>query len=327
MSEAAAEQQQQQQQQPSAGRVAAAVARGCIGRPKVECTAEFAVSLLKKEFDLSAAAEDEIQRLQQIAEKVLKEVVEVASGSDEIEAFAAAAVDKEDPFEKNEKTKDAQACAPVATKAELQAAVKTLGMGPAAYRGLPKDNPAAYCKGLRRHLQELQSRVLTFIKNISGDVLSSLPSAEQLSELKKAAEAKKELSSLDASNIIQGRPKRRAASSAAEAIKRDIQRELDREAAQASSQPHSKKQKTDKEEGAAAAASSSSSSSSSSNGGDVAERKKAKEEEEEDEEDEDEDEDSSSDNSDESDDSSSNSSSGSSSSSNDDEEEEDEDED
>ncbi|CDJ45147.1 hypothetical protein, conserved, partial [Eimeria tenella] len=159
------------------------------------------------------------------------------------DSFAVCAEDLEKPLDNMTEAVDGKAA--VATKAELQAAAKTLGMGTSAFRGLPKDDEAAYCK-------ELQSRVLKFIENASGEHYESLPPADTLAEVKKAAEAKKELSSLDPSNII-------------EAIKRDIQRDLEREAAQASSEPQPKKPKTDEAAEGAAASSSSSSSSSSGN--------------------------------------------------------------
>ncbi|CDJ61943.1 hypothetical protein, conserved [Eimeria maxima] len=293
MSETAEQQQQQQHEKVPAGSVAAAVARGCIGKPKEECTAEFAYSLVQQKFNLSAAAAEELQQLRQLAERVVKEVVCPASSAEEIEAFAAKAMNQKHPFDEVAGG-GGDSCIPVAAKAELQAAVKALGMGPAAYRGLSKDDPDAYCK-------ELQSRVLSFIENNLGESWKSLPPPDKLDELKLAAEARKELSSLDASNIIEGRPRRRAASSAAEAIRRD----LEREAAQAASLPQSKRMKTKGEAleaGGAAArsgknSSSSSSSSSSSNNNNIinsngaGDSKEQEEEEDDDDDDEEEEED------------------------------------
>ncbi|CDJ62895.1 hypothetical protein, conserved [Eimeria necatrix] len=185
----------------------------------------------------------QVVHLDQQQQQLLLLQAPAAKNEEAFDSFAVCAENLKKPLDNMAEAVDGKAA--VATKAELQAAAKTLGMGTSAFRGLPKDDEAAYCK-------ELQSRVLKFIENASGEHYESLPSAETLAEVKKAAEAKKELSSLDPSNII-------------EAIKRDIQRDLEREAAQASSEPQPKKPKTD-EAAAAAAASSSSSSSSSSSG-------------------------------------------------------------
>ncbi|KAL8452650.1 hypothetical protein Emed_001214 [Eimeria media] len=296
----------------------------------------------------------------------------VAGGTDaeKLEAYAASVENEDKPFKDKvngvrrnttvEETADGRK-ASVASKAELQAAVKALGMGPSAYKGLPKDDPEAYCK-------ELQRRVLAFIAKASGEEHTTLPSAEELADIKKAAEAKQELSSLDTSNILVipaaavalAAAPAVAASAVAlagaaaavalaavaaaegspwfccclhafvEAIRRDIQRDLEREAAQAASEPQKKKSKaaeSDGEETAAAAPSkkASSSSSSSSKGASAAAKKGAKKEEEEEEEDEDEDEEDEEEE-EEADSSDSDDSSGSDSSGDDDEEEEEEEE-
>ncbi|XP_026192967.1 glutamic acid-rich protein-like [Cyclospora cayetanensis] len=163
----------------------------------------------------------------------------------------------------------------VATKAQLQAAVKTLGMGPSAFKGLSKE-PDAYCS-------ELQARILAFIEKSSGEKHKALPTPEELAELKKAAEAKKELSFLDASSII-------------EAIKRDIARDLEREAAQAASEPQQKKAKVEKEAGTRASAAPAAGSGAGKRGGDAEEKQEEEEDEDaEDSEDSDEDEDGSED--------------------------------
>lgn len=263
----------------SGGRVAAIVARGCMGKDKEECTVDFALGLLHKENQQFEPAD--IEKAKPIVERVLKEVVSKETTAEALEAWAAKVEGQEEPF--NDKSHDAGEGngvekAAVATKAQLQAAVKTLGMGPSAYKGLSKDDPAKYC-------EELQRRVMAYVNSVSSEKYETLPSTEELEEMKKAAEAKKELSSLDASNIIQGRPKRRAASSAAEAIKRDIARDLEREAAQAASEPQQKKAKTDRDNKEASAAAASSSKSKPTKAEDT-----EKEEEEEEEEDEDSDE-------------------------------------
>lgn len=295
----------------SGGRIAALVARGCIGKNKEEWNLDLALNLLQKENKQLQSSD--LEKAKFIAERVLKEVVTKKDTPEALEEWAGSVEDKEEPFadadaemaEANEVNGLPESS--VATKAQLQAAVKTLNMGPSAYKGLPKDDAAAYCKGLQR-------RILDFILNLSGQKRETLPSPEELMEIKKAVEAEKELLSLDASNIIQGRPKRRAASSAAEAIKRDIARDLEREAAQAASEPQQKKPKNEKADIAAAAASSSSKPSE-------ADDKREKKEEEEEEEDSDDDEEGSSEESDNS------SGSGSSDDDDDDDDEEEEEED
>lgn len=225
-----------------AGRIAALVARACMRKDKKECTIEFAMDFLRK-FE-----EVDLDKAKPIAKRVLKEVVSKDESPEALEKWAASVEHVDAPFPdyfkgtggENGAMKSTEATT-VAPKPLLQAAVKTLGMGPSAYKGLPKDDNSAYC-------EELQRRVLAHVANISGERRTVLPTPEEMMEMKKAIEAKKELSSLDASNIIQGRPKRRAASSAAEAIKRDIARDLEREAAQAASQPQKKKAKTDEDD-------------------------------------------------------------------------------
>ncbi|OEH76493.1 lwamide related protein [Cyclospora cayetanensis] len=220
------------------GSLAAAIARGFAGRSRKECTPELAATLLEEQ--KMKLTEGELQRAKQIVLKIVDEVLAKDESREAVEAWAARVEGQENPFETpakaEQKTNDDDSgnVTNVATKAQLQAAVKTLGMG--------------YIDG------ELQARILAFIEKSSGEKHKALPTPEELAELKKAAEAKKELSFLDASSIIEGRPKRRAASSAAEAIKRDIARDLEREAAQAASEPQQKKAKVEKEAGTRASA-------------------------------------------------------------------------
>ena len=62
-----------EQQGLSGGRVAAVVARGCIGKDKEECTVDFVLGLLQKENQQFEPAD--LEKAKGIAERVLKEVV------------------------------------------------------------------------------------------------------------------------------------------------------------------------------------------------------------------------------------------------------------
>ncbi|KAL8275138.1 hypothetical protein Esti_001017 [Eimeria stiedai] len=269
----------------SDGQMAAIIARGCANKKKEACNLEFALELLQKE--KHQLKDKELDHAKVIAQRVLDDVISGGTDPEKLEAYAASVENEEKPFKDNvngvAETAEGRK-ASVASKAELQAAVKTLGMGPSAYKGLPKDDPEAYCKA---SCGELQRRVLAFVAKASGDEPAALPSAEELAEIKKAAEAKQELSSLDASNILVLLAAFAPAAAAGEAIKRDIQRDLEREAAQAASEPLRKKSKAETHgELAAAAAPSTKTSSrgSGSKGASNAAEKDTEEEEEEEEE-------------------------------------------